>query len=61
MARASLQKEIDGFIGWMREKGMLDRWEARRGMKNVARDCRKLKKRIREEKEAREIRAYLKG
>jgi hypothetical protein len=50
MARKSLQKKIDGFIGWMEKDGMLARWEKNRKLKKVAAGRRKLKERIRIEK-----------
>jgi hypothetical protein len=55
MARVSLQKKIDGFIGWMEKEGMLARWEEKRGLKKVVSNQRKLKEKIRVEKAAREI------
>jgi hypothetical protein len=54
MARASLQKKIDRFIGWMEKDGMLARWEQKRKLKKTASGRRKLKEKIRIEKAVRE-------
>lgn len=61
MAKASLQKEIDNFIGWMGKVGMLARWESRRKMKEVAVNRRRLNAKIRFEKVVRETMAELEG
>jgi hypothetical protein len=59
MARVSLQKKIDGFIGWMEKDGMIARWEERRKLSSAASSRKELNKKIRAEKAINETLAEL--
>jgi hypothetical protein len=59
MAKVSLQKKIDDFIGWMEKDGMLARWEERCVLKKVASSRRELIEKIRVEKAIQETLAEL--
>ncbi|MDR3284262.1 MAG: hypothetical protein LBS97_03665 [Treponema sp.] len=50
MDRESLQKQIDGFIGWMEKDGMIARWKERSKLSNAASSRKELNKKIRIEK-----------